>query len=243
MKGIIWSIAPDVHIADLSHHISPQNIREAAIVLNRSAPFFPEGSIHVVVVDPGVGTDRWPIAVKLGSQYFVGPDNGVITLLLERMESRGYPTLFVHLNNPDYWLPEVSNVFHGRDIFAPIAGLLAAGVSLHLLGTPVTVIKRLDFPKPYQFNEGLRAEIIHIDHFGNISTNIQQEHLDPSSSVSISCCGVSIYGLVKTFGSQPPGTLIALFGSTGNLILSVVNGNAAQRLGAQIGDIVELNYL
>lgn len=242
MKGVIWSIAPGVSIADLSHLISPQNVHEAAIVLNRSAPYFPDGTIHVVVVDPGVGTERRPIATRVGSHYFVGPDNGVITLLLERIESFGYPTSFIHLNKPEFWLPSISNVFHGRDIFAPIAGHLATGKSLHQLGDQITEIKRLHFPKPSQINERLRAEVIHIDHFGNISTNIFQEHLDQSSSPVVSLCGARINGLVKTFGSEAPGTLIALFGSTGNLIVSVVNGNAAQRLGAKVGDIVEVRY-
>jgi len=242
MKGVIWNIAPGAIIADLSHLISPQNVHEAAIVLNRSAPYFPDGSIHVVVVDPGVGTDRRPVAARLGPHFFVGPDNGVITLLLERVETGGSTTSFIHLDKPEFWLPDVSNVFHGRDIFAPVAGHLAAGISLLQLGAQITDIQRLHFPKPSQIDQGLRAEVIHIDHFGNISTNIYQEHLDPSALPVISLCGARIKGLVKTFGAQAPGTLIALFGSTGNLIVSVVNGNAAQKLGAKVGDIVEVKY-
>src|SRR5512138_1996987 len=104
MKGVIWGIAPEAQIADLSHLITPQNIREAALILLRSAPYFPENSIHVVVVDPGVGTSRRPMAAKIGTQYYVGPDNGTITLLLERAEKEGWETEFVHLTKPEYWL-------------------------------------------------------------------------------------------------------------------------------------------
>ncbi|MGB2909095.1 MAG: SAM-dependent chlorinase/fluorinase [Anaerolineales bacterium] len=137
MKGVIWGITPDVHIADLSHHISPQNVHEAALVLRRAAPYFPDGTVHVVVVDPGVGTERRPIAAQLGNHYFIGPDNGVVTMLLEHIEAEGFPISFIHLNKPQHWLPEVSSVFHGRDIFAPAAAHLAAGVTLTELGDPI----------------------------------------------------------------------------------------------------------
>jgi S-adenosylmethionine hydrolase len=240
MKGVIWRIAPQAQIADLSHTISPQNVPEAALILVRAAPFFPEGTIHLVVVDPGVGTARRPIAARLGPYYFVGPDNGVVTMLLERAENEGWPIEFVQLDRPKYRLPQVSNVFHGRDIFAPAAGHLAAGVPLQELGSPVSDPVRLQLPRPERTPSGWRGEVIHIDHFGNISSNIRYEHLGQPAQATVRIDGVEIHGLVRTFGERPAGELIALYGSSGNLILSVVNGSAAQRLQAQVGDPVDV---
>jgi S-adenosylmethionine hydrolase len=240
MKGVIWGIAPRARIADLSHHIGPQNIREAALVLYRSAPYFPEGSIHVVVVDPGVGTERRSIAGQLGPHYFVGPDNGVIGMLWEWAEEQDFPVRFVNLDNPHYWLKEVSSVFHGRDIFAPTAGHLAAGVPLNDLGTPIDDSHRLSLPQPQPNEHGWLGEVIHIDHFGNISSSIRREHLGNRTPSVVSLCGVEIHDFVNTFGEREVGTLVALYGSTGSLIVSVVNGSAAQQLGAQIGDSIEV---
>jgi S-adenosylmethionine hydrolase len=241
MKGVIWGIAPQAQIADISHNISPQNVPEAALILFRSAPYFPAGAIHVVVVDPGVGTARRPVAARLGSHYFVLPDNGILTLLLDRAGQENWPVEVFHLDRPEYWRPEISHVFHGRDIFSPVAGHLAAGVPLAALGTQVHDLVRLQLPRLEQVEGGLRGEVIHIDHFGNISTNIRQEHLGETSRATIRLCGVNIDGMVLTFGDRPTGELVALYGSTGNLIVSVVNGNAAQRLGAKIGDPVEVS--
>ena len=240
MKGVIWGIAPQVQIADLSHTINPQNIPEAALILLRSTPYFPGGTIHVVVVDPGVGTSRRPVAAQIGDHYFVGPDNGVITMWLDRAEHDLLAVKFVHLDNSKYWLPEVSNVFHGRDIFAPVAGNLATGVSLMDLGSMIDDPIRLELPQPIHNPLGLQGQVIHLDHFGNISTNIRREHLQPSPDIVVTLRGVTINGIHSTFGERPPGDLIALFGSTGNLIVSVVNGDAAQRLGAQVSDPVEV---
>jgi S-adenosylmethionine hydrolase len=240
MKGVIWGIAPDAQIADLSHEISPQNVPEAALILARSAPYFPEGTIHVVVVDPGVGTARRPIAARLGNHLYVVPDNGVLTILLERAEGKKWPVEIIHTNNPKYWRPDVSHVFHGRDIFAPVAGHLAAGVALKDLGEPVRDPVRLRLPQPERTPNGLRGEIIHIDHFGNLSSNIRIEHLGEPENVTVRLNETEIHGMVHTFGERQPGELIALYGSTGNLIFSVVNGSAAQRLETRIGDIVEV---
>ncbi len=242
MKGVIWSIAPGVQIADISHLITPQNIPEASLILLRSAPYFPPGTIHVVVVDPGVGTDRRPMAARLGSQYFVGPDNGILTMWLERAAAQNQATSFVHLNRPEYWLAEVSHVFHGRDIFAPVAAHLARGVPLDNLGAPFSDPVLLPLPQPLRTESGYTGQVIHIDHFGNISTNIRQEHLGQPRQLRVRLAGHEIEGMVRTFGERPPGELVALYGSTGNLIISMVNGNAAQRLGVQPGDSVEVEF-
>jgi S-adenosylmethionine hydrolase len=177
MKGVISGIAPNTQIIDLSHQIDPQNIREAAYILERSVPYFPDNTIHVVVVDPGVGTDRRPIAARLGSQFFVGPDNGLVTLWLERLEREGRPFEFVYLNQARYWLEKVSHVFHGRDIFAPVAAHLASGVLLNMLGAPITNPVRLEFSHPERKSFGWHAEVVYLDSFGNIVTNLKTEHL------------------------------------------------------------------
>ena len=242
MKGVIWGFEPGTQIADLSHLIGAQNVSEAALILLRSAPYFPQGSIHVVVVDPGVGTVRRPLAGCIGGRYFVGPDNGVVTRWLESAESQGLPVSFVHLDQPRYWLPDVSHVFHGRDIFAPVAAHLAAGVPLEALGTPIHDLVRLQLPKPERTPVGWRGEVIHIDHFGNVASNIRGEHLQGQRAATVCLCGVNIDGMVQTFGERPMGELVALLGSTDNLIVAEVNGSAAQRLQAKVGDAVEVTF-
>src|SRR5512142_2820122 len=157
MKGVIWGICPEAHIADLSHMVGPQNIAEAALILYRSAPYFPKGTIHVVVVDPGVGTARRPMAARIGDSFYVGPDNGTITMWLERAVAARQPCEFVQLEDPKYRLPVVSHVFHGRDIFAPAAGHLAAGVPLKAFGRTITDPVKLDLPKPARTAKGLRG--------------------------------------------------------------------------------------
>jgi S-adenosylmethionine hydrolase len=245
MKGVIWGICPTAQISDLSHMIQAQNIREAAYIFARSIPYFPKGTINIVVVDPGVGTQRRPMAARVGDWFYVGPDNGTITGLLERAELQGWACEFVELDRNKYWLPNISFVFHGRDIFAPVAAHLANGVPLHELGTAFSDPIRVDLPKPIQTENGWRGEVIHIDHFGNIASNIRDEHLGESTlekdKMNVKIKDVQIIGLVNTFGERPVGELIALVGSTGNLGISVVNGNAAASLGVKVGDSVEVH--
>ena len=242
MKGVIWGICPTAQISDLSHMIQAQNIREAAYVFARSAPYFPKDSVHIVVVDPGVGTKRRPMAAKIGDWFYVGPDNGTITGLLERAEQAGWETEFVELDRNKYWLPNVSFVFHGRDIFSPVAAHIANGLPLSELGRPFTDPVQLELPKPEKTNGGWRGEVIQIDHFGNISSNIRAEHIgeaiNQKEKILVQLNGMEIKGLVDTFGERPVGELIALLGSTGNLGISVVNGNAAAKLGVKPGDEV-----
>lgn len=240
MKGVIWSIAHGVSIADISHQITHQNIQEAALVLVRAAPYFPDGTVHTVVVDPGVGTSRRPIAAKLGAQFFVGPDNGVITRLLERTEKMGQPVSFFHLNHPQFWLQDVSNVFHGRDIFSPIAAHLANGVDLNNLGELIENPIRIKLPEPARTSWGYTTEVIHIDHFGNLTTSMRREMIASETISHTRIGGMDIHGLAKTFGDFPPGKLVALYGSHGDLIISVVNGSAQNLLDAKVGDPVKV---
>jgi S-adenosyl-L-methionine hydrolase (adenosine-forming) len=243
MKGVIWGIAPRCRIADISHQISPQNVREAALILVRSSLYFPPETVHVVVVDPGVGTERRPIAAQLGGQNYIAPDNGVLTLLLEKAEKKGDVIKFIHLDNPRFWRPDVSHVFHGRDIFAPTGAHLAAGVPLVEMGTAIVDPVRIDFPQPIPRKNGFHGEIIHIDHFGNLSTNIRIEDMGWIEHIQIELGGVQIPGLYHTFGELSSGELMALYGSTGSLIISEVNGSAAARLNAKVGDPVEIEIL
>jgi len=240
MKGVIWGICPTAQISDLSHMVQAQNIREAAYIFARSVPYFPKDSIHTVVVDPGVGTKRRPMAAKIGDWFYVGPDNGTITGLLQRSEQAGWQTEFVELDQSKYWLPNVSFVFHGRDIFSPVAAHLANGVRLSELGRSITDPVRLELPKPEKTKDGWRGEVIHIDHFGNLGSNIRVEDLgeamEHKEKIIVRINGSEIKGMVNTFGERPVGELIALLGSTGNLSISVVNGNAANQLGVKVGD-------
>ncbi len=244
MKGVIYRIAPGAKIVDLSHTIAPQNIIEGALVWNRSYAFFPEETVHVAVVDPGVGTQRRPIAARLGRFFFVCPDNGLITPILEEAERAGEPIEFVHLDQPKFWLPQVSNVFHGRDIFAPVAAHLASGVPLRELGTRITDPTRLHLPQPKRTANGWEAEIITVDHFGNLNTNLNFQDLQSANAdlkdLQLSIAGRTIHGLVKTFGDRGRGELIALIDSDNSVAIAIVNGNAARELGVGFGAPVEV---
>ncbi|RCK74860.1 MAG: hypothetical protein ANABAC_1577 [Anaerolineae bacterium] len=242
MKGVIWSLAPHAQIADITHLVEPQNIQQAAQLIRRAAPYYPPATIHVVVVDPGVGTERRPIAGRLGEHFVVGPDNGVFTALVEYHEGRGDSTEFVHLTRSEYWLPRVSFVFHGRDIFAPVAAHLANGVPLDRLGEPIADIVRLRFAKPLPLPNGLRGEVTHIDHFGNIYTNILRSDIQDKRVREVHIGASVVRDFVKTFGERMPGTLVSLFGSSDHLLVCEVNGNAARRLGVQVGDGVEVFF-
>lgn len=235
MKGVIFGIAPHVDIADITHFVSPQNVREGALAVGRSYRYFPAGTIHVAVVDPGVGTHRRPIAFRAGNHTFVGPDNGLFSLVIEEARLNGWPLEVVVLDNPSYWLPNPSNVFHGRDIFAPAAAWLAAGVALHDLGTKINDPVMLDFPRPVVSENEIAGEVIAIDHFGNLSTNIEDGLWSDWGSVEVLVAGKVISGLVKTFGERPVGDLVALFGTDHDLSISIVNGNALEQLKASLG--------
>jgi S-adenosylmethionine hydrolase len=240
VKGVIWKIAPGVQIADISHQISPQDVIEGALTLGRAAAYFPESTIHVGVVDPGVGTGRRAIAARLGSQYFVGPDNGLFTVLLEQAERKNETVDVIHLNQPQFWLPSISNVFHGRDIFAPCAAHLAQGVTLESMGTPIQDPQRLDLPIPQRLAGGWRGQVISIDHFGNLSTNLEKDLLVSLETVRIRYKNWTIAGLMRTFGDGKPGQFVAIIDSSDHLSLNVVNGNAAEQFQARVGDEVEI---
>lgn len=243
MKGVIWRIAPDAHIADLTHLIAPQNVLDGALALGRAFAYFPEGSVHVAVVDPGVGTQRRPIAARLGDHYFVGPDNGLCTRLWQAAEAQGGAVQFVHLDRPEYWLAEISNVFHGRDIFSPVAAHLVNGVPLEALGSPNGDAVRLNIPQPQRTEYGWRGAILQVDHFGNIATNLSAEHLQPEERARICYGGTRVARRVRTFGEGAPDELIAMIDSSGQVSLCVNGGSAAQLFGASPETTVDVVFM
>jgi S-adenosyl-L-methionine hydrolase (adenosine-forming) len=240
LKGVIWGILPGAQIADISHNIAPQNIAEGALILARTAFFFPAGTVHVAVVDPGVGTARRPVAIRAGEHTFVGPDNGLFTLVMQRAEKNGWAVEAVTLDQPKYWLPRVSNVFHGRDLFSPVAAHLASGVPLQDVGSPISDPVRLDLPLPVRTAQGWIGRVLAADIYGNIATNLYRSDLDGMTVKRIRIAGEEIQGMVRTFGDRPVGELIALFDSDDELAISVVNGNAAERLKIGPGAEVEV---
>jgi len=235
LKGVIWKIAPDVKIVDLSHEISPQDVLEGALLLWRNAHYFPNGSVHVGVVDPGVGTKRRVVAGYLGGQYYVGPDNGLFSLAQKRVEDAGGEVSWYELDKPEYWLPKVTNIFHGRDVFSPAGAHLAAGVTLESMGSPIADTARLEFPMPEQLASGWKAPVIHTDYFGNLAVNLTVEQLGNKSEARIRAGNQEIVGISRTFGEKQPGELVALFDSSGMLSLAVVNGSAAKSLAVVNG--------
>lgn len=242
MKGVIYRIAPDAQIVDISHLISPQNILEGSLVWSRSYAFFPEGTVHVGVIDPGVGTQRRPIAAQVGKSFYVCPDNGLLTPIFEQAEQSGEPVQVVHLDQPRFWLGEVSNVFHGRDIFSPVAAHLANGVPLTEVGTPITDPVRKPVPQPERLKDGWRGQVISVDHFGNLSTNISQEMLNGLRDLQFRIAGLTITGLSKTFGERAVGEPVALIDSDGSLAIAIVNGDAAREFNVKPGDSVDVSF-
>jgi S-adenosyl-L-methionine hydrolase (adenosine-forming) len=243
LKGVIWGIAPGAVISDLTHEIAPQDIFQGALTLGRAAPYFPPGTIFLSVVDPGVGTSRRPLAARLGEQFFVGPDNGLLTLLLEDAERHALPVECVHLTQPQFWLPRISSSFHGRDIFAPVAAHLALDVRLAEMGPAVTDPVRLRMPVPQRSEAGWQGEIIHIDAFGNLATNLRSEHLQGRGKMEVLIADQQIRGLVRSFGEGIPGQFVALIDSSGALSICQVNSSAERSLGVKLGDGVEVRFV
>ncbi len=240
MKGVIYRIAPEAKIVDISHSIAAQDIREGAFALWRAYSFFPPSTIHVYVVDPGVGTQRRALAAHIGENYFVGPDNGLLTPIIEDAEGRGRKIEFVKLDNPRFFLPKVSHTFHGRDIFAPVAAHLASGVALAELGTPVSDPVRVQVPKPEKTLDGWRAHVTLIDTFGNLTTDLPFSTLQNRTDILLRLRGAEIHGIAESYGHKRPGDLVAVVDSEDFVEIAVVNGSAVEKLGAKVGDDVDV---
>jgi len=237
MKGVIWGIAPQARIVDLSHAVPPQDVFQGAVLLGRHFTYFPAGTVFVCVVDPGVGTARRAVAGQFGRYYFVGPDNGLCTPMLLWARGRGGVVRIVSASVPQYHLPRVSAVFHGRDIFAPVGAHLASGVPLEALGEPVDDPRLLDFPAVRRTPAGWQAQVVQIDRFGNLATNLERHALGEERVRRVTCKGRSV-PFVHTFAEGQPGSLVAMWDSADLLSIAVVNGSAAQALGAQVGEAV-----
>lgn len=173
MKGVILNINPKVKLVDITHQVNPGNYKEAGFLLYKTYNFFPKKTIFLVVVDPGVGSQRLALAVKTKNYYFVGPDNGALAVAAE---NDGIQKI-IELKNKKYFLKNISSTFHGRDIFAPVTAFISKGVNMDNLGKPAKTMQKLTLPLPKIKNRVLTGEVIYIDHFGNLITNIKKEHL------------------------------------------------------------------
>jgi len=254
MKGVMAGIAPNATFVDISHEIPPQDVRSTAYVLWTMLPYFPEKSVHMVVVDPGVGTSRRPIAAKTPWGLLVGPDNGVFSYVWHAAP----PEMIVELASSDYQLGAVSATFHGRDIFAPAAAYLAAGVPLPKFGAEIKDPVRLPLPRLEITDGALHGEILYIDHFGNVITSIGRLvwegdylHLDAAfgaaqplmlraSGVNVRAAGRDLGPIRRTYGEVNPGDPLALIGSEGMLELAVSHGRGGDTLGVNVGDTVSV---
>jgi S-adenosyl-L-methionine hydrolase (adenosine-forming) len=248
MKGVILSICPHAQIVDICHDVTPFQIAEGAYVIAQAYACFPKKTVHVVVVDPGVGTARRPILLEAAGQYFVGPDNGVLSMLY----SAGKHKVRL-IANHRYFRQPVSATFHGRDIFAPVAAHVAAGVAPSRMGKPIEDYLRPEFAKPER--SGKRAfsgSILKIDRFGNVVTNFHARdfpELCPSGTDAFVCqpAGVAvavgrrqIAALSQNYAESRPGALFLIVGSSGYLEISVNQGSAAKQIGCKTGDPVTL---
>ncbi|NOK60712.1 MAG: hypothetical protein GFH25_541200n13 [Chloroflexi bacterium AL-N10] len=242
MKGVILNIAPEARMIDITHHIDPQNIPEATYTLHTFHRYFPVGTVHLVIVDPGVGGTRRPVALQTPEAFYVAPDNGVLTSVWRDALQRWDPEQcdMVDLTERRFWLSEVSNTFHGRDIFAPVAAHIVNGTALTEFGSRITQLTEADVVEPVNGRTGaLVGRIVHVDHFGNCITNIELSHLEQSNLIqglTVEIIGQHIPGLYRTYADGPLGELIALIGSSGRLELAIRNSNAAKRLGVGVND-------
>lgn len=241
MKGVMLGIAPDVPLVDLTHDIPPQDIATGAWVLHTAWRYLPAGSIILAVVDPGVGSARRAVALRAGERLFVGPDNGLFTLVLAH--STG--TAAYSLEDPRYQLPAPSATFHGRDIFAPAAAHLAAGVPIERLGAPLDVAQLVRLPgfQPEWRGAVLIGCVVHVDHFGNLITNFgpaAASALLDEPAAALRVAGRSITARAGTFAQGPAREPFLLRDSSGELAIAVRNGAAAAVLGARRGAIVEV---
>ncbi|MBI3966139.1 MAG: SAM-dependent chlorinase/fluorinase [Chloroflexi bacterium] len=233
MKGVILGINPDVLLVDLTHGIPPQNVAAGAFALATSHAYLPAGSIHLAVVDPGVGSDRRGIAIQTARATFVGPDNGLFSLALAELAPEEYRA--VALLEAKYWLPEVSATFHGRDIFAPVAACLSLGLPLEQLGPAVSDLVRLPVSTPRTLPDGIIVgHVLHVDRFGNAITNVRGSQVAFRALIAVG--GAQIDELSRSYADGAE--LLALIGSTGYLEIAVKNGSAAERLGLTVGSEV-----
>lgn len=242
MKGVILSLCPDARIVDISHAIAPQDIMECAFVLRDAAWYFPAGAIHMAVVDPGVGTDRRPVAIRCGEHFFTGPDNGIFPLILDGTN----PEICVCLDRPEYWRDATpSGTFHGRDIFAAVAAHLANGIPIERLGSAIEELAPMKWALPIMDDQGVQGWVVHIDRFGNCITNISREMVEErQADRAIKCfAGNTILeGIRHTYASVETGEPLLQYNSSNLLEVAINSGNAAELLGIRKGNPVNILF-
>ena len=234
MKGVILGLCPDAQIVDISHEVSAYAIAESAFLIAQSYRYFPRGTVHVVVVDPGVGSDRRPIAMKAAGQYFIAPDNGVLGMVFSREKHK-----VREISNDKYFRKPVSRTFHGRDIFAPVAGRIAAGLPAARLGKVIEDYVRPSFEKPKQTSDGTWVgEILHVDRFGNIVTNFRARDFPVFGELTIG--RTKARRLVSSYAEANAGELVAIAGSSGYLEVSVKQSSASRKIGCRAGSACQI---
>jgi S-adenosylmethionine hydrolase len=240
MKGVILGINPAPRLLDLTHQVPPQDVRYAAFFLAGAVPYFPAGTLHVVVIDPGVGSERAALYVEAEGQRLLAPDNGCWTSLVKP----GSPApRVIRLAEPRYWRQPVSATFHGRDVFAPVAGHVSLGVDPASLGPDMTEWVRLPEPPPPRSGmNSLTGQVVFVDHFGNLITNIPADNLQPPALLSVGKEIRKRFRWVRTYADASPGVLVALASSNGMLEVAVVQGNAARKLKASVGTPVAVGW-
>ncbi len=241
MKGVIFSINPAVTVVDISHDVAPQDIRQAALLLDDAGRWFPPGSIHVAVIDPGVGTERAIVLAQVDSQWYIAPDNGLLSLVVRRSPARHV----VAVTNAEFWLPQVSATFHGRDVMAPVAAHLSRGVPPGSFGPAHDELISLDWPAARRAAGHLQGEVITLDTFGNAVTNITAEMLGAipdRAAARVQVQGDEITGLSRTYGDAAGGAPLALVGSSGRLEIAIAGGSAAAKWNLRIGDAVHVRW-
>ncbi|MGE0679844.1 MAG: S-adenosyl-l-methionine hydroxide adenosyltransferase family protein [Candidatus Binatia bacterium] len=241
MKGVMLDVNPSVAFVDLSHEVPPQDILAGALILRSAASFFPPGTIHLAVVDPGVGSSRRALLVETPRAFFVGPDNGLLSLAAPA----DAVTRLIYLTNEQYFLTLRSQTFHGRDVFAPVAAHLSRGVPPERFGDTISNMERLALPSVERRASGLTGNVIYIDHFGNIITNITEAdvRLFPTDTLLVSINSMQIRGMQSSYAAVEVGAPVAIINSWGLMEIAVRNGSAAQHLAIHLGHPVHLSSL
>ncbi|MCK5738115.1 SAM-dependent chlorinase/fluorinase [bacterium] len=240
MKGVIRGIAPTAAIVDISHEVPPQDISAAGFILNNAYPYFAPGTVHTIVVDPGVGSERSIILAKANNQFFLAPDNGVLAYVIHHFHIQKV----INVTCAKYFRPEISNTFHGRDIFAPIAAHLAGGTHPEELGEFTTNFNHGQIPQLLFEENTVLGKIVYIDVFGNLITNISHQVVPSNISkkkLQIKFKNTLIEEIQTSYKNGNPGQMLAIWGSSGNLELAIKNKRAADET-AEIGDYVQLSW-
>jgi len=239
MKGVILTVNPGARIIDISHHVKAGSISRAAGIIQDTYPYFPEGTVHITVVDPGVGGKRRAIILRAQSHFFVGPDNGIFWPIIKTHQN----IKIIHITETKFFLPDVSNTFHGRDIFAPVAAHLSMGADPFEMGPVISNPVKLQLPAPHQEGGTLYGQIVNVDHFGNLITNIHRKEIEEftgDKTPVIRLEDLLIEGMRGIYAECGKGEILSLFGSSGYLEIAVNQGRASDLLGLDEAKIIGL---